>query len=410
MAAANWSAHKVVCFESDDWGCCAWAPDEYALQRVSALREVRAYWQSRRLWPWIDGSLETPDDVRCLCDFLERFTGGDGRPAVFTPCYIVGNPDFERIAADNLGAYYDITIDQGVPSRWERGDFVGAAREGYERRVWRPEYHARLHHTQPHLWLQAVRDGNPEAGALFEEQMFQCSERVGEYEEMDEATQREWVGGGIEAFERAFGCRPYCGINGDATEVTEGIWQEMGIKARLNRWQHRMGQRSPHGDAVYLRRNARLEPLGLDDEYAQSGFTRCWWEVRRAWEACEPAVISTHRKNYVSFVAEQQRQGYMQLEQLLVAIAESAPDTAYLTSTEIAQLYKTGTSALAWPGEVVCRNYTGEEQLISLPLESGQHPIEARDLRTDAEVEVVEQARRLQLRVPDGDFAVAVLS
>jgi hypothetical protein len=184
----------------------------------------------------------------------------------------------------------------------------------------------------------------------------------------------------------------------------------MGVKARLNRWQHRMGQRSPHSDATYLRRNARLEPLGLDDEYAQRGFTNCWWEVQRAWEACEPAVISTHRKNYVSFVAEQQRQGYMQLEQLLVAIAETAPDAAYLTSAEIAQLYDTGVSALAWPGEVVCRNYTGEQQLVALPLESGQRPTEARDLRTDAEAEIVEQDDRLQLRVPDGDFVVAVVS
>jgi hypothetical protein len=225
---------------------------------------------------------------------------------------------------------------------------------------------------------------------------------------MDEATQREWANGGIDAFERAFGYRPYCAINMDGTEVTEGIWQDAGIRARLNRPASGQGQRSPHTHMIYLRRNARLEPLGLDDEYAQAGFTNCWREVRAAWQAGEPAIVSTHRKNFVSMVAEQQRQGFMQLDQLFIAIEESAPDAIYLTSAEIAQLYETGTSALAWPGEIVCRNYTGEEQAIALPLEDGQRATEARDLRTDAEVKIIEQDGCLQLRVPDGDFAVAV--
>jgi len=408
MPAANWSEHRVVCFESDDWGCCAWAPDQYALQKVGALREVRAYWQRARLWNWLDGSLETPDDVRFLCDFLECFVGGDGRAPVFTPCYLTANPDFERIAEEGLETYHDITIEQGVPSRWARGHFVAAAREGFTRGVWRPEYHGRLHHAQPYRWLKAVRDGEPEAVALFEEQMFQGSGRLPEYAEMDEATQREWANGGIDAFERAFGYRPYCAINADGSQVTEGIWQDAGIRARLNRPACGQGQRSPHTSMVYLRRNARLEPLGLDDEYAQAGFTNCWREVRAAWQAGEPAIVSTHRKNYVSMVAEQQRQGFMQLEQLFLAIEESGPEATYLTSAEIAQLYETGTSALAWPGEIVCRNYTGEQQAIALPLEDGQRATEARDLRTDAEVEIIEQAGCLQLRVPDGDFAVAV--
>ena len=406
MSAANWSEHPVICFESDDWGCCCWAPDTAALQRAGAIPEVREHWDRRRLWPWLDGSLETPEDVVALCDFLDGFTGGDGRPALFTPCYIVGNPDYERIAAGGMQAYHDITIDRGVPAAWERGDFVAPAREGVARGVWRPEYHARLHHTQPHLWLASVRDGHREAAPLFDEAMFQQSSMLPEYEQMHEATQIEWVTGGFEAFETAFGYRPWCAINMDASEVTERIWWDLGIRARLNRPNAEMGSPSPCTEMTYLRRNARLEPLGIDDEYAAAGFTGCWREVQAAWGRGEPAIVSTHRKNYVSCVAEQQRQGYLQLEMLLIEIAECRPEAVFVTSAEIAQLCRHGVSALAWSGEIVCRNYTDEERAIELPVPEGMRPAEAFDLRTGNEVGIMAVDGKPALLAPVGDFLV----
>jgi len=407
MPGADWSRHKVICFESDDWGCCCWTPSPAALQRVVAIREVREHFDRRRLWRWVDGSLETPEHVTALCDFLERFTGADGRPAVFTPCYIMGNPDFERIAAGGMAEYSDLLIDGAVPSAWELGDFIAPAREGIMRGVWRPEYHARLHHTQPYLWLETVREGHPEAAPLFEEQIFQQSGMRPEYQDMDEATQRDWVEGGMSSFERAFGYLPECAINCDASELTERIWWEWGVRTRLNRFPDEgVFGPSPFTEMTYLRRNVRLEPLGIDDEYTASGFTGAWRELQQAWASGQPAIVSTHRKNYVSFVAEQQRQGYLQLELLLIGIAESYPDAVYLTSAEIGQLHRTGVSALAWPDEIVCRNYTRETRSIALPLPEGREIVSAVDLPSGEEVTVGEEDGSPMLVAPEGDFAV----
>ncbi|MCD6359865.1 MAG: hypothetical protein J7M38_03305 [Armatimonadetes bacterium] len=410
MSQVDWSRHKVICFESDDWGCCCWAPTPAALQRISAIPQVREDFARRRLWQWVDGSLETPEDVIALCDFLESFTGADGRPVVFTPCYIVANPDYEAMAEDGMSRYHDITIDRGVPSAWERGDFVAPAREGIRRGVWRPEYHARLHHTQPYLWLETVRDGHPEAAPLFEEQIFQQSAMRPEYEQMDEPTRREWIEGGMRAFERAFGYLPECAINCDADDVTEGIWWQWGVRTRLNRQpQEGAAGPSPHTEMTWLRRNAHLEPLGVDDEYAARGFTGCWREIQQAWAAGEPAIVSTHRKNYVSFVDEQQRQGYMQLEMLLVEVADTYPETVFLTSAEIGQLHRRGVSALVWPDEIVCRNYAGRQRRIPLPVPPGRGVSEATDLRTGERVDIAsDDEGRPVLDVPEGDFSVGL--
>ncbi len=412
MPSADWSRHKVICFESDDWGCCCWTPTPAALQRIVTIPQVREHFDRRGLWRWVEGSLETPDHVTALCDFLERFTGADGRPVVFTPCYIMGNPDYEGIAAAGMAEYRDLLIDNGVPSAWERGDFLAPARAGVRRMVWRPEYHARLHHTQPHLWLESVRAGHPEAAPLFEEQIFQQSAMRPEYEGMDEPEQREWVAGGMRSFQRAFGYLPECAINCDATEVTERIWWEWGVRTRLNRYpdEGACGQ-SPFTPMTYLRRNVRFEPLGLDDEYTASGFTGAWRQLQAAWGADQPAIVSTHRKNYVSFVAEQERQGYLQLELLLQAIADYYPEAVFVTSAEIGQLHRSGVSALVWPEEIVCRNYTPQERAIPLPVPEGRKPAGAVDLRSGADVRLDEGPDGgVVLVAPEGDFSVPLAS
>ena len=98
----------------------------------------------------------------------------------------------------------------------------------------------------------------------------------------------------------------------------------------------------------------------------------------------------------------------MQLEMLLTQVAEARPDAVFVTSAEVAQLYRTGTSALAWPGQIVCRNYSDGERQIALPVPEGSRPTEALDLRTGSEAGIVEVDSSPALLAPEGDFLVTL--
>ena len=319
--AVDWSARKALVIESDDWGICSWAPDRATFEKVRGLEVVRDYWA--RLGGWIAGTLESASDMERLFEFLERYRGRDGRPVSFVACYVVANPDYERIAASGLQEYHDVFLDEGVPSRWERGDILNKARDGMRRGVWLPEFHARLHHAQPLKWLQSVRDGSPQASALFEHQMFQCEERRPEYEDMTPEQQAEWIVPAIRRMDALFGRVAKCGVNGDATAETEKVWAGQGIKARMCRGnvsnaesrhpqEEAMGRLLPEVDMTYLSRNCSLEPLGSGDLEHPSGAIAAAEAAVNAWQRGVPAVCSSHRKNYLSLIDEETENGYDQ--------------------------------------------------------------------------------------------------
>ena len=413
----DWSKRKAIAIESDDWGNCAWTPD---LATFTAVREhpaVRDYHERPGIRHWVHGTLETPDDLQRLFDFLYLYRGGDGRPVVMTPCYTTGNPDYERIAAGGFTEYLDISLEQGVPSRWERGDIVGKAREGIARGVWSPEFHARLHHAQPYLWLEAVRSGNEEAAFLFEHQVFQCAARRPEYEGMTASEQNAWCSEGIARMRRCFGRPPHCGVNSDASVETEHIWVMAGLRCRLavsaiantgptSAPVNEMGAVNPASGLIHLNRNVHLEPLGSADLDHHNGARAAVLAVINCWQRGEPAVLSTHRKNFVSLDAHEELNGYDQFAWLLERLLAEHPDMVFLTSWEVAQLYRDGWSTEFFGDTVLVRNWSGQEQAVEFTLPPGKSARWAADIRTDSALPLDVAQTTARVFMPDGECVV----
>lgn len=411
----NWGERRVIVIESDDWGICSWAPDRETHEAVSKIPEVKEYWET--LPGWIDGTLETPRDMDRLFSFLEEFKGRDGRPVVFTACYVVANPDYDAIRGDDLEQYHDIFLDEGVPEGWERGDIVGKAREGMSRAVWCPEFHARLHHAQPHLWLKAVREGSPGAAAIFEHNMFQCEERVGEYVDMSPAQQEEWIAPAIRRMETLFGQPARCAVNSDATDQTEQVWAAEGIRARMARgtgswlndqpdFRSAMGRYREEIGMTYLNRNCWLEPLGSGDLEGRRHAKGAYEEVLAAWENNEPAVCSSHRKNYVSLINEQVENGYEQAAWWFETLVSRHPDVYFLTSWEVAQMYRQGASVQLLGDHAICRNWTDQEAAVAQILPEGRRPGELHVL-TGCQLPAIEMdGDRMRVIMPPGDYMI----
>ncbi|MFO7948428.1 MAG: hypothetical protein R6V19_16620 [Armatimonadota bacterium] len=412
----DWAKRKAVVIESDDWGICAWAPDREALQAVRQIDAVQEYLQS--LPGWVDGSLETPADLERLFAFLEGFRGCDGRPVVFTACYAVANPDYRAIEAAGMQTYHDMFLDEGVPDRWERGDIVAKAREGMRRGVWCPEFHTRLHHAQPYLWLDAVREGDTGAAAIFPYQMFQCRERVGEYVDMTPEQQAEWIAPAIRRMEILFGQPARCAVNSDATDETEAVWADEGIRCRMCKgtgswanegepnFSHPAGDLREDIEMTYLNRNTWLEPLGEGDLEGRRHAKHAYDEVIAAWENNRPAICSSHRKNYVSFVDEQVENGYRQAAWWLEKLVNEHPDLYFLTSWEVAQMYRQGASIQLLGDHAVARNWTEDEAQVTETLPDELEPGELHVL-TGTQLAAIEcHDREMTVTMAPGDYMI----
>jgi hypothetical protein len=88
---------------------------------------------------------------------------------------------------------------------------------------------------------------------------------------------------------------------------------------------------------IYLTRNASFEPSSDDSDWVDS----CMAEIENAFLWRKPAVISTHRVNYVSNIdADNAASGLVNLDKLLLRIIKSYPDIEFVTSAELGNLIR----------------------------------------------------------------------
>lgn len=390
--AIDWDRFPAVVFESDDWGACE------AVRNAEDAAALQPLWDVvlERSRPILT-TLESPGDLERLYQVLEAFPGADGLPAVFTAFTCTGNPDFEKTRA--TGRYHDIGIDVGVPPGWRRGDLLRAWRDGIARGVYAPEFHGNLHHTSPVTLMALLRGSGPEARLAresFEREVYCQGRHVPEFEGMTVRDQLAWNRAGVERFERAFGSPPACAITSDALPETETIWALLGIRAiclkncRVNTgrvvvyptkpWNNQdpsvpIGAHDPVLDVVYMVRNVFFECAANPAQSADAVFD----VIRARWLEGEPAMISTHRANYVSLDPQRIESGFRELRRLLESLT-TATATRFLTTAEVADLYRRGWSLRACGRRRVLRIYADAPAPVriegayevALPLPEGQ--------------------------------------
>lgn len=382
----DWKKHKSVVFESDDWGNCGTCPDTGTLERVRHHPTIISDEKARNR-PWGADTLEDTAELTALFEVLERHHGADGRAAVFTSFYPTCNPDYDAIRESGFTEYHDIPIDRGWSQGWSSEGAIPMAREGMRRGIWFPEFHARLHHSHPRNWLEILHGPHEETEIyrfLFDNHIFSHNRHLPEYEGMNIREQMDWLRPAVAAFERVFGVVPTCAINSDAIPGTEEIYALLGIRVRsmrsvvLNSGKQvrpyggnkpdgtmdgtsTMGAYNPFLDLVYLNRNAFFETSAAGADAVDESYHA----IVNCWQRNEPAVTSTHRIHYCTLNADFRRAGLAHLDELLGRLGREHPDVVYLTSWEVAQLCRFGTSVARFADTWTLRNYTDATQRVT---------------------------------------------
>lgn len=343
----------MLVIESDDWGSI----------RVPS---VDVLWDYQRQFPdhvlnhyQVFDALDTAQDLESLGSLLRCFVDQYDRHPVFTMNYSMANPVFD-----------DDNSTLGEPFRFEpiwetflreQGEqsSLAAMRSNAYRDVFTPQLHGR-----EHLNVTAWRHGIEKAENLrCAYQMRMIGLDPGPFSALDalnrnnrEISLYDYLLDACRLFADCFGYEPEsfippCYV---INHVEERRLFEMGITvlqsgAKINRSLQNgrlvgvptpMGSRAARGQ-VRLVRNVQFEPSRwlFEGKSAEDLIEGSFLEIKRAIDLRQPAIVCSHRVNYVGGMSVQNRESSLEcLNRLLKKVLDAYPTISFLSSDELGKL------------------------------------------------------------------------
>ncbi|MGD0477866.1 MAG: hypothetical protein ABSB29_06845 [Nitrososphaerales archaeon] len=393
--SCDWRKIHGVVFESDDWGLCGEGKDRSTHERLASLGYDMYSKAQRRSYT---NTLETEEDLDRLYRTLMSFRDSIGRNPVFTANFVMTNPSFSQISASGFTRYHSVPITLGFPGTWAlRNSVVQAWHRGIKNKLIVPEYHGFSHFNYPR-WLEGLRKGDKKLLDFFKEEMFTTSEQnptVSEYGvasvsgvEYDSFEQQySSITKGMRIFKSVFSSYPKSTIppNDILNSLSLLAFARAGIglvQSERRKITSILGLNQPDPrtpiDALRrvllqltvitrMYRNVRLE-IGEQEETSALELSS------RVFALGSPAIVGTHRQNYVGGVdSKAVDQGVKRLEDFLAGLCED-PNLFFLTSSEASQLSSKGHSVEKFGDELLIRNYT-KRDLTLLVAGSSRHQL-----------------------------------
>jgi hypothetical protein len=343
---------KIVVFESDDWGSIRIPSKEtydYFVSQGYSLDKS----------PYGKDTLESNNDISALLEVLSGVQNHDGRHPIFTLNNIVANPDFEKISQDNFLYYYYEPFTETYKRYSDHNRSLELIKEGIVKEIFRPQLHGR-EHLNVTRWLNALQTGQGETLDLFNRSMYGLPvsltrekrkdfQRAYDFDQGDDTSKSvNVINEACTIFSKTWGYRSdsFVAPNFFWDDDIEKYLYQNGIiilqgqraqflthydgtyKARY----HYTGQKNKLGQ-VYLVRNCYFEPA-LDP--AKDWVASCLREIANAFLFKKPAIISTHRVNYIGGIDPSNRdRGLNDLSLLLKEIVTIWPGIEFMSSDHL---------------------------------------------------------------------------
>jgi hypothetical protein len=349
----DWNRLRGVILESDDWGLCAWSPDADAHRALAGTPAFRG--PAGRVFG--RSTLETAADVRSLTDLLLEFRGADGRPPVWQANMVVAAPDYERLAREGFAPDdLPVVLLPDMPSRWQRPGLWEQVAASIQAGVWWPELHG-LHHLPAQTWLAALRRGDADARLAFAEQCPVCVavEASAEFDPIEPAaTRARDIQRAVARFAELFGRPPgsFCppDYRWDASleedverlgiPVLQGAAERAGPGPRLRRLLHLVRWPDERHGHLLMPPRIAFEPRGDASPNTRLGAAQAHARAQAAWHVGRPAVVSTHRLNYVHLDDDWSEAGRAALRDLLSRLCGDG--AVFLTDVRVRDLVRPG--------------------------------------------------------------------
>ena len=351
----GWKTNKkIIVIESDDWGSIRMPSREVYNYCIK-----KGYHVDKTIYTKYD-SLESEEDLDMLLNLLIRIKDKNGQHPIFTANCLVANPDFSRIKASDFSHYYYESFLETYKKypkhqkNWQK--WQNAIKEN----LLFPQSHGR-EHLNVSRYLSDLQNRNYDAHFSFELQMPGIFEKNNHtkgnkyivpleyYNEKDKKGKMDIIKEGLKTFETIFNYKSESYIAGNFVWYSEieNVLNEAKIKfIQGGKYQllpkgkyegyvtkrHFIGEANNYGQK-YLIRNVFFEP-SFDNKI--DWVNRCLKEISIAYLMGRPAIISTHRINYIGTIEESNRdRSLFLLNELLYQIKRKWPETQFMTSVEL---------------------------------------------------------------------------
>jgi hypothetical protein len=352
----GWRTRKrIVVIECDDWGSIRMPSRHVYNILINKGLNVATGWFNE-----ID-TLESKTDIERLCDTLDMVRDKNGRSGIITAITNPANPDFERIKSSGFTEYYYEPFSFTLRRYYPDVDVLKVLKEAIQAGFLSPELHGR-DHLAVHFWMEKLREGNTDLLIAFDHR-FTCldisdvpapaKEFRAEFYFTHEGQKpflKKAISDGVYLFKEIFGFMPRVFVPGNGIFHPDfsKVLAENGIKfqcvhhnspypgddGKLKNRYYFSGQHSSQGIVYYIR-NCAFEPA--DPNYI--GIYNTMKQIEAAFRWGKPAIISTHRVNFVGSISKENRDhGLRELKILLEAIVIKWPDAEFMSSAEALEL------------------------------------------------------------------------
>lgn len=350
---------KYLVLESDDWGTIR-TPNREVFNKLVSRKLVSENDPFSRY-----DCLESEADLSALFDVLSGHRDMHLRPAVITANTVVCNPDFSKIKESGYTQYFHEPFTETFKKYSAYGNTFSTLSQGIDSGIYMPQYHAR-EHLNVHMWLNLLKKGNEDFLYAFGLECFSIdykdtsNRRNNIMAAYDYNTQEELkfieksIAEGLKIFEDIFNKNSVsaiapCYVWDNAIENAfrqHGVYYLQGSKfqhvpvaesSKFKKVFHYNGQINKY-EQTYFLRNGLFEPSVKPNI---DWVSKCLESIAIAFKWKKPAIIGTHRLNYIGSVFPENRDRNLKLlNQLLTAVKKHWPDVEFVSTAELAEKYK----------------------------------------------------------------------
>jgi hypothetical protein len=352
---------KIVIIESDDWGTIR-------MSSKKAFQSLLNKGYPVDQCPYnTNDALESNQDLEMLFEVLASVKGSDGKPAVLTANNIVANPDFDKIENSDFQEYYFEPFTETLKRYPAHDKLMYLYKQGIKEGVVQPQFHGR-EHLNITRWMRALQKDSKVEKDAFSHQVFspKISNSTGYINEYMDALdfessaelelQKSILVEGLNLFNQIWGFNSNsfiapCYIWHNDLEETLAIHNvkylqglviqlqpKEGSDYKYKKRNHYQGQKNKFGQRYFIR-NAFFEPtISPNFDWESDCLKRI--EIAFAWE--KPAIISTHRLNFIGSLNPKNREyNLKRFHNLLKQITIKWPDVQFMSTDQLGQLYDT---------------------------------------------------------------------
>ena len=353
---------RLLLIESDDWGSIRTSSKESLvdLERKGQGETKDAFLRN--------DCLENEQDLKRLFDVLGSVKDSLGNVATVTANFAMANPNFQKIDVSSDKYYYEPfveTYEKYYPNNY----ILQTIKEGISQGVFCPQLHCR-EHLNVNRWMSDLKDKKTDVTTAFEYKMigiessFSKDNPFGYMDSFNSnfstLTELECIfKDALIQFENTFGYKSEtfvasCFVWDKRFEqilnkekifgIQSGAWQYVPIrrkgKVAYKRKIHYTGERNKIGQ-IYTIRNCSYEPA-----YTQKPFEcaqKCLREVDNAFKFGKPAIINSHRLNYINSInPNNANNNLLGLKYLLECVVKKYKNVEFITTPKLLEIISSG--------------------------------------------------------------------